>query len=60
MSCLWEDLAFRRSRESTTSGVEQEAPKIEVSTGPSSTEEQPSDHEKESEEFVDPGDPPSD
>jgi hypothetical protein len=52
-------LSFRRSRETTTGGEEQEAPKIEVSIGPSSTEEQPLDHE-ESEEFVDPRDPPSD
>jgi hypothetical protein len=48
-----EDLAFRRSREITTGGEEQEAPKVEESTVPSSIEEQPSDHEEESEEFVD-------
>jgi hypothetical protein len=53
-----EDLAFRRSCEITAGGEEQEAPKDEESTIPSSTEEQPSDHE-ESDEFVDLVDPPS-
>jgi hypothetical protein len=55
-----EDLAFRRSRETTADGEEQEAPKVEESTGPSSTGDQLSDHEEESEELVDPVDPPSD
>jgi hypothetical protein len=55
-----EDLDFRRSREITTGGEEHEAPKIEKSMGPSYTKEQPSDHEEESEAFVDPVDSPSD
>jgi hypothetical protein len=57
-----EELAFRRSQETTakTDGEEQETPKVEESTGPSSTGIQPSDHEEESEELVDPVDPPSD
>jgi hypothetical protein len=57
---LEEDLAFRRSQETTTGGEEQEDPKVEESTDPSSTAKQPSDHEEESEELVDPVDPLSD
>jgi hypothetical protein len=50
-------LAFRRSQETTveTNGEEQKAPKVEESTGPSSTRVRPSDHE----ESEDPVDPPS-
>jgi hypothetical protein len=55
-----EDLAFRRSQETTPGGEEQEAPKVEESTDPSSIEEPPSYHEGELEEFVDLVDPPSD
>jgi hypothetical protein len=49
-----EDFAFRRSRETKTGGEEQEAPKVEESTDPSITYEQPSNYEEESEKFVDP------
>jgi hypothetical protein len=55
-----EDLDFRRSCEITTCDEEQEAPKVEESTVTSSAKEEPSDHEEESEEFVDPMDPCSD
>jgi hypothetical protein len=53
-------LVFRRSCKITTGGEEQEAPKVEESTYPFITEEQPSDHEEESEESVDPMDPLND
>jgi hypothetical protein len=57
---LEEGLAFRRSYQITIGSEEKEAPKFEESTIPSSTKEQCSDHEEESEEFVDPVDHPSD
>jgi hypothetical protein len=53
-------LAFKRSQETTTGGEEQEASKFEESIDPSSIEEQPTEHEEDSEEFVDPVDHPSD
>jgi len=53
-----EDLSFRRSQEIPTGGEEKEASKVEESTIPFNTGEQPSDHE-ESEEDEDPVDPPS-
>jgi hypothetical protein len=58
----FQKLDFRRSRETTTEtyGEEKEDSEVEESTCPSNIGVQPSDHEEDSEESVDPVEPPSD
>jgi hypothetical protein len=52
---------FRRSQETTIEkdGEEKEASNVDETTGPSNTWIQPSDHEEDLEESVDPMDPPT-